>query len=204
MDTTTKQAYPLQWPIGWPRRPGARTRAKFGNGYGTDMSRAKGLLFTELRRLGASGVVVSSNQQLTKDGAPRADRGEPGDTAVAVYFRLRDDSRALACDRWDRVADNIMAIAKHVEAIRGQIRWGVGSIEQAFGGYKLLTAGEASQTWWEILGVPSSAPMSDIERARDRLLREHHPDVTGGSHARAAEVNAAYDQAVRARSADVG
>jgi hypothetical protein len=196
-DTTTIQAYPLQWPIGWFRKAGGRSRAKFGRGYGTDMTSARNLLFAELRRLGAGNVVVSTNLPLNSNGLPRGDAREPGDAGVAVYFRLKGDSRALACDKWDRVADNIMAIAKHVEAVRGQIRWGVGTIEQAFGGYKLLTAGEASKTWWEILGVAMSAMLSEVTRARDELLKKHHPDH-GGSHAIAAEINAAYDEALRA------
>jgi hypothetical protein len=55
-----------------------------------------------------------------------------------VYFKLHGKDRVLACDKWDRVADNIAAIAAHIDAIRRQDRYGVGTIDQAFAGYSAL------------------------------------------------------------------
>lgn len=206
-------AYPLSWPIGWPRCP-KPTRAKFGavvekqsasdpsarwkQRSNLTIAGARDRLLEELQRLGARQVVLSTNVRTRNDGLPVSNAAEPADSGVAIYFRLKGEPRALACDKWDRVADNIAALAKHIDAIRGQVRWGVGSLEQAFGGYKQLTAAEAVKPWWDILGVASDTPQPEIDRARDNLLMKHHPD-RGGSHARAAEVNAAYDQAVRSR-----
>jgi len=188
--------FPLTWPAGWTRKTGGRERARFGRGSGANLTAARNLLFAELGRLKVRGILISSNLPLRLDGLPRGDAREPGDSGVAIYFRLKGEPRVLACDKWDRVADNIMAIAKHVEAVRGQVRWGVGSLEQAFGGYKALPAMEAIKPWWEVLGIPEGAGVDAVERARNSLLMRHHPDK-GGSHARAAEINAAADQANR-------
>jgi len=115
---------------------------------------------------------------------------EPVDPGVAVYFRLDGRDIALACDRWNRVADNIVALAKHIEAMRGMDRWGVGTARQAFAGYEALPAPEQ---WWQVLGVPASAGIDEINRAwRDRAAAAH-PD-RGGSDAAMAQLNAARDQ----------
>jgi DnaJ-class molecular chaperone len=67
-------------------------------------------------------------------------------------------------------------------------------LAQAFAGYKAL---EGIRNWWEILGVSPSATAVEIKARRRELLERHHPDK-GGDPAQAAEVNAAYDQAVKA------
>lgn len=189
-----KGTFPLSWPVGWSR---SRTTqgARFGaNGRGESFEAAVYRLRDELRRLSATEIVLSTNVPLKINGQPVKDWRTPGDAGVAVYFRLKGEARTLACDKWNRVADNIKALALHIEAVRGQVRWGVGSLEQAFGGYKALPAMGASKPWWEVLGVDSRASIDEVMTARDKLLRKHHPDV-GGSHAVAAEVNAAAQEA---------
>lgn len=203
---TNPRSYPLAWPIGWPRTPSHRiSRSNFstgGHGRRLSVDGALERLLGELRRLaglGPNDIVVSTNVTTRmSDGLPRSDRPEPADRGVAVYFTLAKEPRVLACDRWDRVADNIAAIAAHIEAMRGQERWGVGTIAQAFAGFKALAAAGAIKPWWEVLGF--------TERPRDRaavdekyreLARLHHPD-RGGNANQMAEVNAAYDDAQRA------
>jgi hypothetical protein len=187
-----EEAYPLQWPVGWPRVRYA-SRSKFGR---RTMYVAREFLEHELRLLGARGIVLSTNVPLRQDGLPYSNAAEPRDHGAAVYFRIKDQPRVLACDKWDRVADNVMAIVKHVEAIRGQVRWGVGSVEQALGGYKALPEMGAPKQWWEVLGLPRHSGEAAVEARRLELLQEHHPD-RGGSSVRAAEINAAYDEARR-------
>ena len=103
----------------------------------------------------------------------------------------------MPCDKWSRGEDNIAAVAKHVEAIRGMTRWGVGDVMAAFAGYKALppaTALEAS--WWEVLKIESTATREEIEAAWKAMAAEHHPD-SGGTHDRMAEINSARDRARR-------
>lgn len=108
-------------------------------------------------------------------------------------------ARVLACDKWDRCADNMVALAKHVEAIRGQLRWGVGSLEQAFGGYRALPAVAAKRQWWEVLGVAAHASTAEVEAKRIALLDKCHPDRGGGDVGRAQEINVAWDEFRRER-----
>jgi hypothetical protein len=162
---------------------------------------ARSQLENELRRLGATGVVLSSNIPLRNDGLPYSNVREPADHGVAVYFRIKGEPRVLAVDKWNRVSDNFVALARHVEAIRGQLRWGVGSLEQAFGGYKALPAVGASKPWFQVLGVDAAAPWPEVQRKRLELLQRHHPDVAGDAGGdQAAEINRAYAEARAARA----
>lgn len=199
-------SWPLSWPISWPRSRSPEC-AKFGGRRQSDhgnwtvrasltIAQARERLIHELALLGATNRVLSTNIRTRGDGLPYSNAAEPADHGVAVYFRLKGEPRVLACDKWDRVADNIAALAKHIEAARGQIRWGVGTLEQAFGGYKALPAVGEKQPWWVVLALPESASRDEIDRKRNDLLRKHHPDMTGGSHTRAAEINAAYQEAI--------
>lgn len=192
--------YPLEWPIGWARSRN-HAHAKFGaGGRGAVLGDARRFLEGELGRFSAKEISISTNLQLAAGGNSWRDRLEPGDHGAAVYFTIANQARALACDKWMRVADNLHALGLHIEAIRGQIRWGVGSVDQAFGGYKALPAMGARKLWYEVLGVPHTAPRSEIERKRLELLGRLHPDKPGGDAAAAADVNAAYREALEAMS----
>jgi hypothetical protein len=194
------QAYPLQWPAGWPRAR-YRERASFGttgrNRYGNKdpltINEALERLSNELDRLGARYVTLSTNLELRLDGAPRSGQSEPSDPGAAVYFRLAGRDTVLACDKWDRAADNIAAIAKHIEALRGIDRWGVGTAAQAFAGYQALPSPEQ---WWQVLGVSERADRTEIAAAYRRLAGTAHPDK-GGSNSAMARLNAARDEGLR-------
>src|SRR3546814_9453399 len=106
------------------RRPPRFTRTDTLFPYTTLFRSALDRLEAELTRLGARGIILSSNLERTLSGAPRSGQADPADPGVAVYFTLKGKDTVLACDRWYRAADNMVAIAKHIEAIRGMDRWG--------------------------------------------------------------------------------
>jgi hypothetical protein len=179
-------AYPLNWPPGRPRAH-CRERSRFE----TTMGAAVQDVRYEVRMLGGRELVISTNIELRLDGYPRASRPAPHDKGVAVYFKLKSKPMSFACDRWDRIEDNMRAIAKTIEALRGIERWGSGSmVEQAFTGFTALPAPEQP---WQVLGVSSQASTEEIERAYRRLAADHHPDRGGDSHTMA-RINAARDQ----------
>ena len=191
----TVQAFPLHWPISRPRSRACRDAAfRDGNvgGRRVSISIAYERLQTELDALRATNVILSTNIELRLDGRPRGGTAEPIDHGAALYFKLKGKDTVLACDRWDRVADNVVAIAKHIEALRGMDRWGVGTLEQAFAGYQALPAPEQ---WWQVLRVRAQATRPEIESAYRALARTAHPD-TGGSDAAMARLNAARDAAL--------
>lgn len=92
------------------------------------------------------------------------------------------------------------AIAAHIEALRGQERWGVADLAQAFAGHVALPspAGAApTRQWWEVLGVPRSATAQEIDRAWREAMATAHPD-RGGSNEAAAQLNRAREEGKRA------
>lgn len=201
----TAQRWPLSWPEGWKRtttRQPARfaTRAKGDAGAfrplrDISIADAVGRLDGELRRLGVidGDWLMSSNVKVKYNGQPYSDRdaGPISDPGVAVYFRLLGKDLVLACDKWLRVADNIAAIAAHVEAMRGIDRYGVGSVEQAFMGYAALPA--KGSTWRTTLGFApdQTVTIPEIEQAFRARARTAHPDAAGGSHDAMASLTAA-------------
>lgn len=185
-------AYPLSWPSGWKRTQNPQ-RSRFGE-YST--AQAVNEVLDELRQLGAKNVVVSTNYILRNDGLPRSGQAQPRDTGVAVYFDLSKKPRVLACDRWHKVEHNLHAIAMHIAALRGQNRWGVGTIEQAFTGYAALPEPKQG-LWWQVLGLQTNAVSEvEINAAWRRLAFENHPD-RGGSNEAMAQINKARDDGLR-------
>ena len=123
------EPYPLNWIPGKPRTPShKRKRSQFQ----VSFAKARDDLLVELKRLQASNIVISSNVETRQDGFPRSTNRNPEDPGVAVYFKSFKKEYALGCDKWDKVKDNIRAIGKHIEALRGIERWGVSSVEEAF------------------------------------------------------------------------
>lgn len=201
------QAYPLKWPAGRPRKDSRlRKRAAFGKagrgGWKEELSVADGLgrLQRELNMIGARHVVLSSNVELRLDGFPRSGQREPDDPGVCLYFDLSGKPTAMPCDTYDRVADNIAAIAAHIEATRKIERYGVSSVSEMFAGFQALPApGHASaRQWWQVLGVPVDASLDQIKTAYRARAKECHSDH-GGSDSLMAELNAARDAALMER-----
>ena len=98
------QAYPLQWPSAWPRTDTPQ-RSRFGVSFAV----ARDDLLSELELLGATDIVISANIELRRDGLPYANRPEPDDRGVAIYFVWHGRTQCIPVDRWDRVRDNVRA-----------------------------------------------------------------------------------------------
>jgi hypothetical protein len=175
-------AYPLSWPLSWKRNKTPQ-RSRFGTFYNKpSVAKGRDAVIHEVFVMGCPSynVVISSNLPLKRDGLPYSNQKEPTDTGVAVFFRIDGKPTVLACDKWNTVGDNLWAIARHVEALRGQDRWGVGSLAQAFAGYVALNE-KTEATCWEILEIASNATEPQIMDAYRRKARETHPDKEGGS-----------------------
>lgn len=188
-------AYPLSWPAGRPRtisRRDAAFRDGASGGKRVSLDLARTRLEDQLTRLKAADPILSMNVKLTLLGRRdmNVSRVDPVDTGIALYFDLEGKPHVLACDRWNRVADNIAAVAAHIEALRGQERWGVADLRQAFAGHVALPAPDA---WWTVLAVARTADLPTIDRAYRELAKTAHPDG-GGSRAEWDRLTAAYEQ----------
>ena len=191
-----QSAFPLSWPLSWPRTRHAQ-RSRFGT-YTKKPTVAAGrdALMLELGRLGATLIVISTNIALRRDGLPYSNQREPQDAGVAVYFTLKTRRQVLACDKWNTVGDNLWAIAKHVEALRGQDRWGVGSVEQAFAGYAALPPPNSeANNCWSVLELPFGSSADQINERYKALSQIRHPDK-GGTQEGMAALNKAREEAL--------
>lgn len=186
------QAYPLQWPAGVPRAR-QRLRSKFD----ITPDRARRYLEWEVERMGGRHVVISTNLPLRQDGKPYANaKADQGDVGVAVYFLRRGKQMVFACDKWDKVEDNMRAIEKTIDALRGIERWGSSdAMERAFTGFEALPPASGPRDWRDVLQVTTFDTFDVVKAAYRERCKVAHPDVPTGSTAAFQEVQAAWEAA---------
>lgn len=204
-------AYPLSWPEGWPRtsdhrRERARFHKKGSRNWADALTVTDGVarVLTELERMGIDrqDAIVSTNVRTRLDGLPRSGEREPTDPGAAVYWQERGGARrVLAIDQYNRVADNLAAIAATLDALRAVERHGGARIlERAFTGFTALAA-PGARDWRAVMGFAAGEIVNlDTARSRYRQLAQTlHPDK-GGSNDDFARLNAAYEAAKKALS----
>jgi hypothetical protein len=184
---------PLAWPDGFPRTKHAQ-ESKFGK---HTVHQAIEEVIRQLELLRAESCTLTANAFI---------RSSPADKGAAVYFKLQVGwdgksckpilrSYVIPCDKWNKLEHNFWAIAKHIEAMRGQQRWGCGNLERDFAGYAALPEKtSAFGPWHEVLGVPENASPDTVKEAYRAKAKLWHPDA-GGSEEKMAALNKAYDEA---------
>ena len=214
------EAYPLKWPDGWPRTAAhQRKRAKFGKGDrvyssitpGASYAVKKDLTISDgagriAAELGTMGVregqwLISSNLELRNDGTPRSGQRAPADPGVAVYWTRKGKQQVMAIDRYDRVADNLAAVAATLAALRAIERHGGGQIlDRAFEGFTALGNPDTFDPY-AVMGLKrQNAPFPrDFVNLRFReMSRIYHPDVPGtGSTVEFQRLNRARDELLK-------
>ncbi|MFG1364705.1 J domain-containing protein [Xanthobacter versatilis] len=206
----TATAFPLSWPPGWPRTPGAKQvegkfrfkRTRWDNSRSPfwTFAEARDALLEEARKLGSRSIVLSTNFPLGRDGAPVEGKRRPDDQGVAIYFELQGRALVMAAIGFVRAEENMRSLALALEGLRQVERHGGGvMMERAFDGFAALPAPAAARPWRDVLGFnagcrPVTAEM--IEAAYRSAMKRAHPD-RGGSHEAAAELNAAREAALK-------
>lgn len=197
--------YPVNWPQGRPRTPQRKTSLFRADGRSLTMTIARQRLRDQLSGMTRSGqswrttsIMLTCNIRYTVSGArdQKLSKRDPEDPGVALYFDLDGRPHALACDRWDTVQDNIAALAAHIEALRGQERWGVADLSQAFAGHMALPR---PSPWWEVMGVKPDATIDNINAAYRAAAKAAHPNA-GGDRAAWDRLSAAFDEAKQQRN----
>jgi DnaJ-domain-containing protein 1 len=152
--------------------------------------------------LNASRVVLSSNVPINRDGIAIWKGGRLTDPGVAIYFTLKGEQRVLACDRWERIEENLRALELSIDAMRGLDRWGASDmINRVFTGFTALPAPAAGpSTWWQIIGVDRDSSLEEVEKHYRAQMRKAHPDSGGGSHELAQKLNHAIVEARREKA----
>ncbi len=216
----TPEAYPLHWPVGWPR---TKHYARHDSRFGRNITFARSLddLNLELDRFSARNVVLSTDVPVRIDGLPFTRHAQPNDPGAAVYFIRRDEPLVIACDSYLRTWENVRAIAKTVEAMRAISRHGASQLlERAVSGFKQLGEGEVAddtpppEPWWEVFAIGDAGIGVDqlktiiarpdhmmrgpllkmIEAIFREKIRDAHPD-TGGTAEETARLAGAIERA---------
>ena len=193
------EAYPLHWPFDYKRTPYYnRKRSQFKN----TISGARDGLKEEVRRLGGKDLIISTNIPLKQNGDLRAvfGRFKIEDPGVAIFFKWNKKDVSMCCDQYSNVWENLIALQKAIEAIRGLERWGVSEfLERAFTGFQALPESTSSESKiWETLGLTSKpATFSQVEAAYKTMAFKVHPDRPDGSTSKFQELQEAYRLAIQ-------
>lgn len=167
-------AYPLQWPDGMPR-----TKARVGSQFKSTLNAAIDNVMTSLRAFGrdsgqsikADTIVISSNYSLGVSN--------PADPGVAVFFEWDGAQRCIAVDRYQKLADNLQAIHKVLEARRVEVRHGgISIVRQTFRGFMALPNPDKAD-WRKLFGFRPDQIVTPtmIDAAWRDLARNKHPDT---------------------------
>lgn len=190
------EAYPLAWPDGWPRTPShAREsdRRFHGKTCRLSVGRVRDQLLDELRLLGASDIVVSSNVPTRSDGLLHSDPRRLDDPGIAVYFKFKKKQMVMARDGFISVVGNLRSLGLAIEGLRQLERHG-GSVmlEHAFVGFLAIAPPDRKRPWREVLGIKPdwNGDLTGLYREKARI---RHPDA-GGSDTLMAELNVAFEE----------
>lgn len=192
------QAYPLQWPSGFPRWKQGRVSGSFKTNFETALRNVKKSLELFAKDSGKKieDPILSSNidfNPLTNNSGNR-----PADPGVAVWFAWDGLQVCIPVDRYDTPAANLQAIHHIIEARRVELRHGTLALVRAtFSGFQALPPPKG-RDWRSILQIVAANPTRDqIESQYKHLSRERHPDTAGGSTDAMAELNNARDTALK-------
>jgi hypothetical protein len=192
------EAYPLQWPQGWPRTtPYAReSDNRFGGSGRITVGRARDQLLDELRLLGATEIVVSSNVPTRPDGLLYGTRYLVDDPGIAVYFTFKKKKLVMARDGFVTVAGNLRSLGLAIAGMRQMHRHGGDlMLERAFEGFLAIAPPNWKKPWRQVFGVKPDW-RGDVTTLFREKARQRHPDA-GGSDTLMAELNVAYEEARR-------
>lgn len=187
------QTFPLQWPLGYER-----TKYRIASRFDQNMSKAQSLLHKEVERLAATNLIVSTNLRARTDGMLYAAdiNKKIDDPGVAIYFKLKGQETSMCCDQYERVWENMYALAKSIEALRAIDRWGVSEfMKKVFTGFAALPSPEESN-WWDVLEVAPFASLEEIKNAYKKKAKQHHPD-TGGNAESFHRIQQAYEMGLK-------
>ncbi len=212
------ETYPLRWPDGWPRTAadkrsrGTQFRRGGYSGSLPTFSFGRDGVLDELKRLGATNVVISSSIDVRVDGVPRAgvepDRHTMKEPGVALYFTLKGRAMVMAQDGYDSPGVNLRSLTLAIDAMRSLERHGGGTMMQrAFDGFAALPAPDGvrpKRPWWIVLNygegdeARADASVEEVEARYRTLSKKRHPDADEGSVEAFQELQNARDEAVQA------
>lgn len=188
---------PLRLPKGWtPSQSMARLLPSSFN-IKTSVMDALRFLEDEIKMLGASkGVITSNYENLNSD---RVRKKLIGSSGASIIVRIGSQEAHLACDKWADVQQNLYALHLALRNLRLMEEWGVAAT------YRMLTffasdkahtpmSGAANEmglpAWMQTLGLGPTATLEDA----NAVYRRRAKGLTDDSEA-LLTLNTAIDEA---------
>lgn len=181
--------FPLNWPNG-EERTKYPVRSNFSK---KTFGRVRNELIKEIQRIGAESAIMSCNLELRQDGLPYSTRRQPDDSGVALYFNFEGEPKAICCDKWKTVEENIWSIINTIKAIRAIERWGTSNIKnKILSGLKQLPeAGAPREIFYRATGTHPKSTVDEVTTAWRNWIKDNHPDK-GGDTDLYLEMNESY------------
>jgi hypothetical protein len=191
------EAYPLHWPVDYPR-----THFRKDSRFKQTLGETRDFLKREVKNIGGSDLIISTNIPLKQNGDLRADyaRYKLQDPGVAVYFKRNGKDVVLCCDTYRAVWENIYAVARTIEALRQINRDGVSDfLNRTFTGFTAIPEyTSAEKDIWLILGLTSKPnTVESVKIAFRNKAKQLHPDLSNGDNEAFQELNNAYQRALK-------
>lgn len=174
---TIPAPYPLAWPPAKPRTPWQR-RERDRYAVTSYRDALVGLEAEVKRWTGTAARIV--NWEVTTNVSGRMGEA-PDDAGAAIWFELATgdstfgaDLCVLACDRFQRVSQNIRAISLTLERLRHVDELGSYSLVAAVSGAKALPPPAAEireRAWHLVLAVSPEAPLAVAEASYRALAK---------------------------------
>lgn len=154
------------------------------------------LLEREVEALGCRTLIIEADfreGQIRQDGWPKADARPSSPRVVISIVESKHGPLRYPCDTFTRFEDNVLAVARALEALRMVDRYGVTTRGEQYAGWKALPgAGSTTMTttaaaallsrYAAVAGAPDTL-LTDAGMARTAVrdaLRQTHPDMATG------------------------
>ena len=189
----TPTAYPLAWPNGRPRKTSHKAGQFRSGNSPLSLADAVRRVESEAAKIGATWLLISTNIQPTLSGRPDVNVRDVG---VCVYFTLRGEQFAMACDTYSAVAQNLAAIAAHLDAVRAQERYGVATTAESLRAFSALpppVAEPSKPHWTEVFGIMRTVATKESVNAMWRVKIK----AAGQDPSAQAILNIARDEALK-------
>jgi hypothetical protein len=174
--------HPLQWPNGFPRTQKWEKSVNPSFKVGLSIQEALTFLYEELKELNVSKATLCTDYENIEQ--PRGIRRVGSDDGAALAIEMNGQSYRMACDRWVGVEQNVYALHLALRSLRNIVLWGVGNLEDVFGGYTpaALQARQASRSgtnstapgmeeWRLVLGLGPTATIEDAQAVYRRRAK---------------------------------
>lgn len=126
-------AHPLQWPHGYPRTEMWAKSVNRTFKMGMTIQEALTFLYEELQQMGVKKATLYTDYENIEK--PTSMRRIGSDNGATIQFELNGKPYRVACDRWSPIEQNIYSLHLALRNLRMIVEWGVGNVENVFGGY---------------------------------------------------------------------